>query len=886
MVFDFAATTGTDRSVIIDNVRLVKKECQHTNTTTTTVDATCTAAGSVTVTCDKCGETVSTETIPALEHSYDTVITAPSFTANGYTTFTCSACGHSYVGDETLAYTFSVPQWNIALADDIRANFHVNVDSRLTDAQITVLVDGNGYRYNLSEFAATADGYYIVSANVAAAQMTDDICIQVVCGDIVSEVKSYSIRGYAEYILTTSDDENTKLLVQRMLNYGAAAQTYFAYNTGNLANAGYEMTDVPTIPEAPSGSAATGTVDGISYYGASLLFETRIGVRFYFAVTGDINSYNFSNGAKATYKSGMYYVDVLNINPNEYDNTIELSVTNGTDTLTVGYSPLRYISRKYHGSDNNDLVALVGAMYQYHLAAEAYLGEDQIVYRGQPFTAGKDTYFYQPEGDYNVVSFEYKTLGDGELAAIIRGTSWTKYYGDFRLTQNGEKIDYPGVTTEVLEDGYVRVTFDLPTLNRTGCVDNLELAPIDIGLIDIFGAWTTVDGYIDNIQLSKREVYRGQPFTAGKDTYFYQSEGDYNVVSFEYKTVGEGELAAIIRGSSWTKYYGDFRLTQSGEKIDYPGVTTEVLEDGYIRVTFDLPTLNRTGCVDNLNNAPSDIGLIDIFGAWTTVDGYIDNIQLSKREVYRGQPFTAAKDSYFYLDQAGDYDIMSFDYKTEDSGEVAVIIRGSKWSTFYGDFRLTENGEKVDYAGITTEVLEDGYIRATFDLKALQRSGCVNNRDAAPVDIKLIDIYNWTTVNGYIDNIQVSNKPQEDVIRGESFTGGVTKTKILDSDATETLSFDYKLTTDGDMHLILRARSWKGFYGDFEFNANGEAVDYNGITIEKLSDGYIRVTVVFAELNRTGCANNRDSAPESVGIFDIYSWGTADGYVDNIQLDP
>jgi hypothetical protein len=154
------------------------------------------------------------------------------------------------------------------------------------------------------------------------------------------------------------------------------------------------------------------------------------------------------------------------------------------------------------------------------------------------------------------------------------------------------------------------------------------------------------------------------------------------------------------------------------------------------------------------------------------------------------------------------------------------------------------------------------------------------------VDVKLIDIYNWTTVNGYIDNIQVSNKPQEDVIRGESFTGGVTKTKILDSDATETLSFDYKLTTDGDMHLILRARSWKGFYGDFEFNANGEAVDYDGITIEKLSDGYIRVTVVFAELNRTGCANNRDSAPESVGIFDIYSWGTADGYVDNIQLDP
>ena len=45
--------------------------CEHTNTTTTTVDATCTTDGSTTVTCNDCGETVSTETIPATGHSYD-----------------------------------------------------------------------------------------------------------------------------------------------------------------------------------------------------------------------------------------------------------------------------------------------------------------------------------------------------------------------------------------------------------------------------------------------------------------------------------------------------------------------------------------------------------------------------------------------------------------------------------------------------------------------------------------------------------------------------------------------------------------------------------------------------------------------------------------------
>ena len=44
--------------------------CEHTNTTTTTTDATCTKAGSTVVTCDDCGETVSTEEISATGHNY------------------------------------------------------------------------------------------------------------------------------------------------------------------------------------------------------------------------------------------------------------------------------------------------------------------------------------------------------------------------------------------------------------------------------------------------------------------------------------------------------------------------------------------------------------------------------------------------------------------------------------------------------------------------------------------------------------------------------------------------------------------------------------------------------------------------------------------------
>ena len=61
-----------------------------------TTPATCTAAGTETRTCSRCGET-ETRTIAALGHDYQAVITPPTCTEQGYTTHTCSRCGNSYV---------------------------------------------------------------------------------------------------------------------------------------------------------------------------------------------------------------------------------------------------------------------------------------------------------------------------------------------------------------------------------------------------------------------------------------------------------------------------------------------------------------------------------------------------------------------------------------------------------------------------------------------------------------------------------------------------------------------------------------------------------------------------------------------------------------------
>ena len=63
---------------------------------------TCTAEGTKTKTCTKCGATV-TETIAKLSHSYTATVVAPTCTADGYTLHKCSVCGTSYKDSTTKA---------------------------------------------------------------------------------------------------------------------------------------------------------------------------------------------------------------------------------------------------------------------------------------------------------------------------------------------------------------------------------------------------------------------------------------------------------------------------------------------------------------------------------------------------------------------------------------------------------------------------------------------------------------------------------------------------------------------------------------------------------------------------------------------------------------
>ena len=61
-------------------------------------------------------------------------------------------------------------------------------------------------------------------------------------------------------------------------------------------------------------------------------------------------------------------MEITNINPQDLDKMVELTVSCGSETLMVSYSPMHYIVRK-HQTGSDSLKALLQAMYGYHLAA-------------------------------------------------------------------------------------------------------------------------------------------------------------------------------------------------------------------------------------------------------------------------------------------------------------------------------------------------------------------------------------------------------------------------------------------------------------------------------------------------------------------------------------
>ena len=317
----------------------------------------------------------------------------------------------------------------LSLGDDLDMRYYVAIDESLTQSAVMNITAGNApaTSYEISKMTPNADGNYVFTVALAAAQMTDDIKLSLVDGENELLSKTYSVYGYAKVLLEGNYDDETKAMVKEMLNYGAKAQAYFNYNYPDKpANAGYEIEPAAAVPGEELTVDVNGSVSGIRFYGASLVYSSQVAVRFYFTADS-VEGISFKVDDIAydeVSKNGMFYVEIPGINPQDYENVVNLVVSNGTDDMTVGYSPLHYIIRMYNkASASAELKNLLHAMYGYYTVASAYVGEDISVSKKFHIAGATEGITYDEElgtisndGQQNTTELFFAADGSGSYA--------------------------------------------------------------------------------------------------------------------------------------------------------------------------------------------------------------------------------------------------------------------------------------------------------------------------------------------------------------------------------------------------------------------------------------------------------------------------------------
>ena len=224
-----------------------------------------------------------------------------------------------------------------------------------------------------------------------------------------TKLASYSAVTYATNQLKNSTDAKLKQLVAAMLNYGAAAQNYFGYNTGALANASltaaqkalpaaYSSSMVQSVPAAPAAKQGTfANNKGFSVRKPAVSFEGAFsinyfftpaytpvnGVTLYYWTEADYNAASVLTTANATgaiamkNEGGQYRGDIEGVAAKDLATAIYVAAvySDGSTTWTsgvLGYSIGAYCGSQASGTGTMAELAKATAVYGYH--AKAYFG--------------------------------------------------------------------------------------------------------------------------------------------------------------------------------------------------------------------------------------------------------------------------------------------------------------------------------------------------------------------------------------------------------------------------------------------------------------------------------------------------------------------------------
>ena len=248
--------------------------------------------------------------------------------------------------------------------------------------------------------------YYQFTAYVAAKQMADEIKLTITdsnnetvltdtyrvanyCYEVINNTdgKAFEKMAAVDESMTTDKFEKLQTLCKSMLTYGSRAQTQFSYNTDDLADKDL-IGDNKYAPESVSDFAdyANETyrsdVDGMSFYGASMLLEAETTYSVWFRyednsitppdATAKIGDKTFTVETlpvEGDYDANYVRYNILNLPANLLTKDIKVNFDGTENTYNV--QTYFYLALQ---SEDPDLTNTVTSLYDYNQKAVAYFG--------------------------------------------------------------------------------------------------------------------------------------------------------------------------------------------------------------------------------------------------------------------------------------------------------------------------------------------------------------------------------------------------------------------------------------------------------------------------------------------------------------------------------
>ena len=333
-------------------------------------------------------------------------------------------------------------------------------------------------------------------------------------------------------------------------------------------------------------------------------------------------------------------------------------------------------------------------------------------------------------------------------------------------------------------------------------------------------------------------------------------DGSYEYISFDYQITNDGVLFICALSPDWGKYYGYYEFNAEGKVWEDKGVYCAPLGNGYNRVILKASEMDRTNNAANTNIRPDTIGLLYVNGS-NSATGTIRNVQTSCSHIYQsvesestttytcatcGNSFVETKPTQIAagleIDVAdGAYDYISFEYQITNGGELSICALSPDWGKYFGYYAFGTNGQIWDNAGIDCKVLSDGYVQVTMNTAEMDRINNSYSFTEGPETIGLLLVGGSNTATGYIRNVQVMEKVEEELPQGYW---------VLSEDK------DVDMTLSQDLYVDLNGHNLTGTINTNGFKVYGMDAATNKYTCETL--GYF--SCVDAEGNAIVPENN------------------------------